>query len=94
MFTDGIKASLHCAKEFRENMILQHANRMGVHKCAKRDALTCWGQGCAQCLECRQFKCYSCGEDLWACVCGPGNIRKNPALMDLHPEDYDTIHKR
>ena len=34
------------------------------------------------------FKCYSCGEDLWACVCGPGNIRKNPALMDLHPEEY------
>ena len=69
-------------------MILQHANRMGVHKCAKADALTCWGSGCAQCLECRTFKCYACGEDLWACVCGLGNIRKQPALMDLHPEDY------
>lgn len=85
VYTDFQK---QCSEWFRRDMILQQANRMGVHKCKKKDALTCWGTGCAQCFECLSMKCYACKNNIWECNCGPGNIRIQPELTLLHPEEY------
>lgn len=84
-FSDYSKGSV---KDFREDMRLQHINRMGVHKCIKKDRLTCWKSGCSLCYECRTFKCYACRNDIWLCNCTFGNIRIEPSLMELHFEDY------
>jgi hypothetical protein len=87
-FTDCKGSNSFCVKNFREGMALQHANRMGVYKCMRKDALTCWGNSCGLCYECTRGGCYTCGADIWECKCGFGNIRKDPELMDLHLEDY------
>lgn len=75
-------------KQFFQDIRCMHANRQGVHKCPRKDALTCFGLGCAICVECTTFKCYMCHEDLWECKCTRGNIRLQPELTQIPFEHY------
>lgn len=86
-FKDCVKGDVAL---FRANILLQHQNRVGVHKRRVIDALTCFGTSCGLCYECRTQRCYACKEEFSGCVCKQyeGNIRLNPEYMRLHPEDY------
>jgi hypothetical protein len=89
-FKDCVKGDLGI---FRTNIFLQHQNRVGVHKVRVKDALTCFGNNCRICYECRTKCCYACKGKLCVCTYGEGNIRLNPELMNLPAEDYLALIK-
>jgi len=84
-FHDCVKGDL---SSFREGMLLYHSNRQGIFKDRNKDLISCFNQGCTLCYECTTFKCFMCGHDMWECSCGVCNVRKNPHLRELHPEEY------